>query len=75
MFPSLLPHTSHFTIETALNLVDFIVPLQITKGSREFYFGKSFWPLVKFWVKFPGQKQNRESICPMGRLIENKTKA
>ena len=23
--------------------------LQITQGSREFYFGKSFWPLVKFW--------------------------
>ena len=27
-------------IKTAPKLVDFIVPLQITKGSREFYFGK-----------------------------------
>ena len=31
-------------------LVDFIVALQITNGSREFYFGKSFRPLL-FYLK------------------------
>ena len=48
MFPSHLPHTTSSTIETAPKLVKFIVLLQITKGSRKFNFGKSFWPLVKF---------------------------
>jgi len=36
----LLPHTTLSTIETAPNVVDFLIPLQITKCSRGFYFAK-----------------------------------
>ena len=35
MFPSLLPHATSSTISAAPKLVDFIVPIQITKGSRK----------------------------------------
>ena len=58
MFTSLSPHTTRSTIETAPKLVDFIVPLQITKGSREFLGGAptSYAHFVRSFV--------RSCVCP-----------